>query len=518
MAVDHAKSSPGWQAPIQRIWMPAALFAVFLTLALFSDNLLGEIGSSALAHTRRLFIYAVQIGIWLTGAAVIVQLANLLLWDRLVARLMGRQVPRLLKDFLAAIVYLIALAGIVGIVFEQSMTGIWATSSVLGLVLGLALRSVILDVFTGLAVNLDRSFQIGDFIELRARDVGDRIYGQVIDIKWRATRIQLDNGSVIVMPNSMAGAVAVVNFSTSDNLLRRELAITLDFSVPTFRAIRVLLGAAKAAMQTPGLLETPEPSVLVKEASPLGTVYLVRYYADVSKISPPVATHAVTRSLLDHLAKAGITPAYPKEDHFQKPMPIRVLDYRTQADRIELLRGIHLFGDNLIDQEFDELARLIRQRTFRMGETLIRQGEPGHSMFILAEGLVHVLVEVGEIADVPAEARRVAQIEPGQVFGEMSLLTGEPRTATIRAASDVIAFEIGHDHIATLLKARPDLAEQLSKSVAERRVRTLEALRDASEEERGVETVRLSQQILAKMKGFFQTVFGGRPPRAKAGD
>lgn len=518
MPVDYVAPLRGWHFPVRKLWIPALLFACFIALALFSDNLLAQMGSTTLQRTRMMFFYAVQIGIWLTGATVIVQLVNLLVWDRLVSRLMGRPVPRLLKDFLAVIVYVMAFAGIIGIVFEQSMTGIWATSSVLGLVLGLALRSIILDVFTGLAVNLDRSFQIGDFIELRARDVGDRIYGKVVDINWRTTRLLLDNNTVIVLPNSMTSTVAVVNFSSGNGLVRQELTITLDFSVPTFRAIRVLLGAAKAAMQTPGLVETPEPSVLIKEASPLGTVYTVRYYARVEQISPGAARHSVTRSLLDHLAKAGITPAYPKEDHFQRPMPVRVLDYRTQVDRVELLRGIHLFGDNLEDQEFEELARLIRQRTFRNGETLIHQGEAGHSMYILAEGLVHVLVEVGEIADVPAESRRVAQVEPGQVFGEMSLLTGEPRTATIRAASDVVAFEIGHDHIATLLAARPVLAEQLSHSVAERRVRTLEALRNATDEERGQETVRLSQQILAKMRGFFGTVFSARAARASAGE
>jgi small-conductance mechanosensitive channel/CRP-like cAMP-binding protein len=477
-------------------------FLGFVALGLFDDKLLGAIGSEALARSKQAFVYTVQIGIWLSGAAFLSHAINLVIWDRLVARATGRPVPRLIKDFFTAIIFLIAITGIVGVVFGQSVVGIWATSGALGVVLGFALKSMIADVFTGLALNVDRAFALGDWIELRHRDTGDRIYGKVRDINWRTTRIELENRTIAVIPNSMMGTVGITNHSAPDSLARQELVLTLDFSVSPQRAMRVLLAGAKAVAGEGGVVETPAPQVLIKELSTLGTVYAVRYFVDLHQTSVSPARHLIHRSVLDQLHQAGITPAYPKQDQFTAPMPVRHLDFRSESDRVTLLRNIDLFGQSLGEVELVQLAGAMRERNYAAGAELMRQGETDHSMFILAEGLVEVTVSMDGKPDL-----RVAKLVPGECFGEMALLTGEPRSATITAATETVAFEVTKSDMTMLLVARPAIAETISTLIAERKIGTIQALQNASMAEREEASRSLSEQILGRIKGFFRNVF-----------
>lgn len=478
-------------------------FCGFVALGLFDDKLLAAIGSEAVARSKAVFVYTVQIGIWLSGAAFLSHAVNVLIWDRLVAGATGNPVPRLIKDFFTALIFMIAITGIIGVVFEQSVVGIWATSGALGVVLGFALKSMIADVFTGLALNVDRAFAIGDWIELRHRDTGDRIYGKVRDINWRTTRIELENRTVAVIPNSMVGTVGITNHSAPDSICRQEFVLTLDFSVAPKRAMRVLLAGAKAASGAKGIVETPPPYVQIKELSSLGTVYLVRYFIDLQQTGRGTARHHVHRSVLAHLHKAGITPAYPKQDSFNAPMPSRHLDFHSEADRITLLRNVDLFGQSLGEDELAQLASAMRKRSYPSGQALMRQGDTDHSMFILAEGLVEVMVAMDGRPEI-----RVARLNPGECFGEMALLTGEPRSATILAATDTVAFEVTKAHVTALLQARPEIAGTVSALMAERKIGTIQALESASLAEREEASRSLSEQILNRIKDFFQGVFG----------
>jgi CRP-like cAMP-binding protein len=324
----------------------------------------------------------------------------------------------------------------------------------------------------------------------------------VRDINWRTTHIELQNRTIAVLPNSMVGTVGITNHSAPDPVEREELVVTLDFSVSPQRAMRVLLAAAKAACGG-GIVEQPEPHVLIKEVSALGTVYAVRYFIHLDQMTQGMARHLVHQSVLAHLSKAGITPAYPKQDLYTAPMPARHLDFHSQADRITLLRNIDLFGQSLAEEELAQLAESMRQRTYNGGQALIRQGDRDHSMFILAEGLVEVMVAMDGRPEL-----RVARLEPGECFGEMALLTGEPRSATVLAATGVVAFEVTKAHMTALLKARPEIADTVSGLIADRKIGTSKALQSANEVDRQQAARSLAEEILHSIKGFFQSVFG----------
>ena len=229
---------------MRRLFLRFCFFAACLAAALFPDAVMDAVGLAANAAQRTTGRAILQSLAWISGAFAAIAAINLFLWDGFVARLAGRPVPPLLKNSFAVIVLIVCLTGIVGWVFGKDVTGIWATSGVIGIVLGFALRNMLQDIVTGIALNIDGSIKAGDWVQLHHRDFQYEQYGEVLDIGWRASRIQLENNNIVVIPNGLMGMIAVTNFAHADHLSRLELEIVLDFDVPTDRARRILLAGA----------------------------------------------------------------------------------------------------------------------------------------------------------------------------------------------------------------------------------------------------------------------------------
>ncbi len=486
---------------VKRLWSPFLIFLVFATVTIYSRDLIFKFGAEAIGQTQKVLAYVIQIGIWLSAAHFLNRLIVVFFWDGLIERTLGAPVPRLLRDMLTLLIYLIAVTGIIGIVFQKDVTGFWAASGVLGLVLGFALQSMILDIFTGLAVNIDRPFKLGDWIEVHG---SDGFTGKIIEINWRTTRLANEVNNIIIVPNRLLSTAVVTNYYAPDKTSRHETSFIFDFAVPTERVRRVILAGAKAAMgKRPELLEKPEPSVIVNALNSTDVEYKVRYWMTPwNTMAPGMARNHVITSVLEHLKQAGLYPAYPKQDIFYAELPERVLDSKSVEDRTQLLGRIEMFEHLELD-ELRQLATNMALRSYRSGEHVIEQGAAGESMFILSEGLLHAFINTNGTAN----QLKVGEINPGEFFGEMSLLTGEPRSASIVAATDVVVHEITREHITALLTKRPEIASTISTVVAHRRVLNSQAMIDATPEERIHETESVAKQIMTKMKAFFKGVF-----------
>ncbi|MBV9120290.1 MAG: mechanosensitive ion channel family protein [Chloroflexi bacterium] len=487
------------QVALRRILPPLLVFGVLAVMASHQDDLLRRFSNQALSELQTYFREGVEVGIWLSAAYLLNRLLAVFLWDGLVRRTLGFAPPRLLRDVSGLAVYMLAITGIIGVVFQRSVAGIWATSGVLGLVLGLALRNVILDVFIGLAVNVDRPYHIGDFIMLQSGQVG-----RVMDINWRTTRLQTNENNTIIIPNSRIGDMVVTNFSKPGTSAEFELTFSLDYEVPSSRALRILTAGAMAVVGG-GILSDPEPKARIKAISHSGVEYKVKYWIDCAQVGPGKARHLVLESILNQFHQAGIAPAQPKQDLFYAPMPARQLDSKTFEDRVELLSRIELLG-TLAKDELEILADNLSLQSIARGTQLIEQGQPGESMFILIEGLLDVLIDFGGTG----QTTRVGHIGAGEFLGEMSLLTGEPRTATILAATDALAYEIKKVDMDTIFKARPEVIEDIGRIVAKRRVANDAAYARATEGEKQEHEATLARQIVDKIYLFFGSVFDSR--------
>ena len=213
---------------------------------------------------------------------------------------------------------------------------------------------------------------------------------------------------MVILPNRILGTSIVTNFYGPDLESRQETNFWFDFTIPTERAKRVLLAGAKSAMGQKGLLETPEPSVIVGRVTDMGVEYKVRFwFKPWTDMAPGMAKNIVSASILEHLKQAGVAPAYPKQDILYAGQPERHLDSKSVEDRTKLLGKIVMF-EYLEPEELKELASSMEQKQFDEGEKLITQGEAGESMFILSEGVLHAFISNNKNGD----QIRVGQIEP----------------------------------------------------------------------------------------------------------
>jgi len=418
------------------------------------------------------------------------------------------RVPRLLKDITAGFLYIVAATGVLAVVFHKPVTGIWAASGVMGIVLGFAVRNIILDVFTGLAVNVDRPYSIGDWIMIVDNPgSNENLVGCVEEINWRTTRLRTADNNMLMVPNNIMGQKVVTNFMTPGEQSRFDLDFTLDFSVPSDRVLRVLTAAVTAvAGEHQGPLTDPAPKARITGIGDNGVEYRVRYWIIPRLVSPAKARHTVINSVLQHLHQSGMTLAYPKQDTYVAAMPKRQHQPALLEDRGELLGRISWFAA-LTAEEIRGLAESLTPRQFPRGATLMAEGERGSSMFFVVEGLLEMMAQSSQ----SGEEVKVGKLVPGDFYGEMALLTGETRPASIRAATDVVAYEITVADLLPVLGARPEAMAAISRLVAERQVKAELAMSAADAPRIEERTQTVTQAILGKMKRVFAGVFGMSP-------
>ena len=425
----------------------------------------------------------------LTSSAIILSLAwlacvliDILFW-RIIERQTGLPAPRLGVAIVRVLVLLAAVGVIIGYVFNQSIDAFIVSSGAVGVVLGFALQRMISDFFSGIAMSVEKPFSVGDWIEVEGEA------GQVIETNWRATRLVRLDQVMVVLPNSFIGERKLLNYDRPKRYFRTELPVTLEHHVPPADAKRVLMAAIRAAQ---GVLSEPAPDIIISEFSERGIVYILRFYINNYALIN-IITDRVAMQVSRHLWQAGLAVPYPKRDVFYAPMPSRTDDHR--ADRKALLRRVDLFAE-LSDEDRAELAAAMALRQFAAGQTIVRQDEPGSPMFILGEGLPEVRGQAN------GSSVQVAQLQPGQFFGERSLLTGEPRMASVVAVTEATVYELSHASMKTILERRPEFADTLSRVLAQR----MHEAEDRSRKSAVTSTMsreETSAQMLRRIRQFF---------------
>lgn len=431
---------------------------------------------------------------WVAAAFTLTRILDVLVWSRVGGGVPGRKAPRLLVQMTNLLIYFAMVIVVMTNVFSASVTGIVATSSVMGLVIGFAVKSLISDTFSGIALNLDRGFVIGDFISILGRPGTVRLMGRVTEINWRSTYMVTPENSMLVIPNTLMSESIVLNMSKPEVAGEFEMIVALDFEVPTERALRVLTAVMEsAAAENPAIFDV---KARVSEVNTTGVNYKIKYMLDPSKFAPGKAKHLILRLLVRHLTMTGLTVAHPKLDNWTRTDLGFDEELGDVNNRQRLLRQVALFK-GLDDADLADLAARMTERHYAPGARIIVAADPGQSMFVMSEGLVSVQVRAQDV-DVD-----VASLAPGDFFGEMSLLTGEPRSASVIAVTEAVAFEIDKYHLEPLLNSNPAASELLSMAAAERRVASEAARTAMPPEQLAAEQRSLAGRILAGMGKFF---------------
>lgn len=412
-------------------------------------------------------------------------LTGVLVFDLLLGRA-GVRVASILRDLIQAGVFLIVVLGLLRI----GGVNIWSlvtTSAVLTAVVGLALQDTIANLFSGLTLQMGRCIAAGDWVQ-----VGTRV-GRVDAINWRFTALETKDGDVVVVPNRSFIGHDVVNFSRPTPKHRAWCRVGFHYRHAPNQVRQVLLEAVSGV---PGVLDQPPPDAFPVAFGESAVEYALRYW--IRDFEHDVDIDGEVRTRIWYAAqRAGL----------EIPFPIRTVQMGKAADpdaaaatelleRTAALSGVDLFR-SLHEGEAEILAAGMRKVAFACGEAIIRQGEPGDSLYFIARGEVAVKLNASGVE------REVATLAAGEFFGEMSLVTGDRRSATCLAKTDVSCLVIGHEAFQRLLDARPEVAEEVSAILASRQV-TLEGQREGLSVEAQRRATETRARLLERIRSFFR--------------
>ena len=349
-----------------------------------------------------------------------------------------------------------------------------------------------MDIFAGIAINIDQPYKVDDRIKIEARGI-EPFAGMVSEITWRSTRILKSDGVIVIIPNSFLNTAVLTNMSKPDNYTGFELFFTFDFEISPDRVLRILEAGVKSAAVP---LDHSKSKVKIDKVTEEGVVYKTSYWLDHEAVSIGEARHSVAKSILHHLHQAGLGLARLKQDIYYDKMPPRTLD--IISDFTTILRRIEIFHE-FEDAEIEKLSRKLKKVKLKAGTTVVRANDPGESMFIILEGLLAVFAQ----SESSGEQNQIDQLVPGEFFGEMSLLTGEPRSATITCVTDSVIFEIAKEDITEFLTKRPEMAENITRVIAERKTTIEEANKPSFKRQNKEKNKTIADQLLTKMANFF---------------
>lgn len=419
---------------------------------------------------------------------------------RLGAAALGAVVPRIAEDIavvLGAIVWTMLRLHVAGV----DPSSLVATSALITGVVAFSMQDTLGNVLGGVLLELEHSIAIGDWIRF------DDLAGRVIEIRWRHTTIRTSNGERVIVPNAtlIKSRFTVLGNPEHDEVrVRRWIWFDVDFDVPAQQVVgaaaHALLGAriANVAPQS-------KADCALMELGPGQCRYALRYWLTDPQYAD--RTDSVVRlHLIAALERAGIALSLPKQLAFEAAERERDLHARETERRIAALRKVYLFSP-LSEDEVHTLARHLARAPFLAGEVITRQGAAAHWLYLLVSGTAEVWLES---ADAPR--RRVALLEPGTVFGEMGMLTGEPRRATVIARSDVLCYRLDKPGFEEILRARPALAQAMSNVLASRANNLSEVLEEAKVDA----SPERSLTLLERIQAFFGIDAGQNDTRRAA--
>jgi small-conductance mechanosensitive channel/CRP-like cAMP-binding protein len=381
-------------------------------------------------------------------------------------------VPRILQDVITAGAAIAASL----VVISQSgfnLSGVITTSAVITAIVGLSLQETLGNVVGGLALQTDNSVRVGDWIK-----VGE-LGGQVAEIRWRFTSIKTRNGELVLVPNGflLKNQVVILGKGFQPGRWRRWVWFNVDFRFQPTDVIETVEAALRAA-PIQNVAKEPLPQCILMDIGESQCRYAVRYWLTDLAADDPTDSVVRTRVFFA-LARARIQlsmPAYALflTQHSDKRDGEKSLEERQKC--ADALRQMEVFRA-LEDADIQHLAAELRYAPFAAGEVMTRQGAEGHWLYLMAEGTASVRVAVDGGLE-----REVARLGPGHFFGEMSLMTGRPREATVVAVTDVECFRLGAASFSRVIHAHPEKAEDFAEVLAARQA-SLEAARKGLSEE-----------------------------------
>jgi small-conductance mechanosensitive channel len=416
------------------------------------------------------------------GVIFILALIRRYYWELWFEKHQRTKAPTFLRQLFGLLLVVVALFVVIGGIYEKSIEGAVFGSTVVVGIIGFAMQDLLGNIIAGISLELGKPFKIGDWLVI------DGQHAEVMEVNWRSTKLRTNDDIYLDIPNKTIVGGKIINLTYPSRQHAIRVMVRFDYRTPPNFVKDVMV---RATMEVPGVLVAPASKVFLKDFADFTIEYEIKFWLDdESKFNDIVDG---IRTNVWYAAQRHSIPI---------PFPIRTVQIerpgRKAEDAPTTARAsvrkqpfLQLLDTPQVDKVLSS-ARLLR---FGRGEKIIQQGEAGESMFILLAGDAEVFIRAGD------HQTRVATLRSGDYCGEMSLLTGEPRSATVVARTDCELWEIAKPVMAELLQNNQPLVQKLGELLAQRRLEAEGVL--ASEAEK----VQLMGKKDAYTDGFMRKLY-----------
>jgi len=389
------------------------------------------------------------------------------------------------KDVLMLVLWFVVLMAVLYTDFGVQPLSILTTTTVFAAVLGFALQETLGNIFSGLSLSMGHPFEPGDWIR------SGQYVGRVKGIAWRATTIVTRANERLEVPNSVIAKDVLFNYATG--AVRDEITVGISYDVAPNHVREVVVTLLR---DVPQVMREPPPEVLAWDYGDFSVQYRIRYWIEDYGVQEHVRDR-VASSLWYALRRHSIEIPFPtrtvhvrdaRQDEEDRADADFERELMADLRHVDFLRGLN-------DDELRLLAATVAVRQFGAGEMLMRAGEQGDSMFTVRSGTAEVFANSAD-----GQTRHIANYARGDFTGEMALMTGEPRSASVRAITDLEVIEMGREGLTRLFKEHPDAAAGIGDIVAARNRVRLEKLSSGATLDGKGGTHRW---LLAKMRELF---------------
>ncbi|MCU0240724.1 MAG: mechanosensitive ion channel family protein, partial [Pyrinomonadaceae bacterium] len=426
-----------------------------------TDAEMGKTAANLLDNLLRF----IKVLVWMSLVIAVVRFLNYLIFGTALKNAGNYELTNLLRNVLSIIIYVGAFITIFKSQFPNTdLTTLFAGSTIIGVVIGLALQDTLGNLFAGIAMQADQPFQLGDVINVQGKATGI-----VENISWRGVKIRTFQNKIILVSNSVISK-EFIEVAPKENLNARLVYFNTIYSTSPTKTIHLI---REIVRQVENVSSKIRPIVRIRNLGDNGLDYEIKYWLeDYSKYNDT-----------DALVRQRIWYAFQRENiHFA--FPTRTLYIENQALEPEFTESVNEIFDRLsevpifeplTDEETLKLAEACEAKIFSPNEPIVRKGQVGNSMYVVHRGSVKIQIMENGFP------KTVATLQEGEIFGEMGLFTGETRSATVVAAEETEVLEIKHTAVKPLFENNPHLMEELSETIAERKALLVSANEEKTE-------------------------------------
>jgi small-conductance mechanosensitive channel/CRP-like cAMP-binding protein len=426
--------------------------------------------------------HVLKILLWMALVISIVRFIGILIFSTALRKSGPTEIASLLRTVLSIIIYIVAFF----IIFQSQYPGVqlaplFTGSTIIGIVVGLALQDTLGNLFAGIALQADQPFQVGDVINITNRGTG-----VIESVSWRGVKIRTFQSKLLIISNAVLGR-ETIEVAPRGNLNARVVFFNTTYLTSPSKIAQIV---RETVRHVENVSNKVRPIVRIRNLGDNGLEWEVKYW--IENYTKYNDTDALIRQRIWYaFQREGVSFSYPSLNvHMESEAPVISGDEKANA-YAEQLTNVPVFAP-LSEEEIEKVSRATVKRIFAPGEAIVRKGQDGRSMFIIVRGNVKV-----QIPDHDGQ-KVINRLTANDFFGEMSLLTGEPRTATVVAEDEVDVLEIRKGALKPIFEANPELMNSVYEIIEERKLLLQEKADDES-----VDAPSASKGVLSSIRRFF---------------